>query len=107
MALGRDKKSPPTLDVYIAALGREPYSEAFKLCNELRLNNISADMDYQERSLKAQMRQANKRCAKYVSIIGEDELEKGIITIRNMSNGEQREIGRSSFLEEVKRLFKR
>lgn len=107
MALGEKTPAAGSLDVYVAALGKTPYLDGFKLCNELRLNGISADIDYQDRSLKAQMRQANKRCARYVSILGEDELEKGVVVLRNMSNGEQREIKKDVFVEEIKRLLKR
>lgn len=105
MALGPLKRVGASLDLYIACLGQEPYKQGFKFCNELRLNNISAEIDYLNKSLKAQMRQANKRCAKYVSILGEDELEKGIIILRNMSNGQQREIKISNFIDEAKKIF--
>jgi histidyl-tRNA synthetase len=88
-------------------LGERPYREGFRLCHELRHSGISADMDFQDRSLKAQMRQANKRSARYVSILGEDELEKKTITLRNMSNGEQKEIGIEGFIAELKKLLNR
>ena len=103
MALGEDKKIALSLDVYIACLGEAPYKEGFKLCNNLRHNKISAEIDYQKKSLKAQMRQANKKNARYVAILGEDELQKGSIALRNMSNGEQREVKIDNFIEEVKK----
>lgn len=106
MALGQTKELAPSLDLYLAVLGEEAYKEGFRLCNELRINGISSEMDYQKKSLKAQMRQANKKGAKYVSILGEDELEKGMIVLRNMSNGEQREIKLDRFIDEVKKLLR-
>ncbi len=106
-ALGKKALEALSLDLYIAALGDKPYGEGFKLCNELRLNGISAEIDYQNKSLKAQMRQANKKGAKYVAILGEDELEKDTIILRNMANGEQKEIKISNFINEAKKIFKR
>jgi histidyl-tRNA synthetase len=69
------------------------------------VNGIASDMDFQNKSLKAQMRQANKKNAKFVAILGEDELAKGTIMLRNMATGEQREIKISEFIDEIKRLM--
>lgn len=107
MALGPAARSAASLGVYIACIGEEPYRRGFKLCSDLRINAVSAEIDYQEKSLKAQMRQANKRGAKCVAILGPDELEKGVIALRNMSNGEQREVRIERFIEEVKGILKR
>ncbi|NQT07055.1 MAG: histidine--tRNA ligase [Candidatus Omnitrophica bacterium] len=105
LALGKEGSALPALGVYIAVLGEEARREGFRLCNELRSNGVSSQMDYQERSLKAQMRQANKKGSKYVAIIGEDELQKGIIVLRDMSNGTQKEIKKDSFVEEAKKAL--
>jgi len=104
MALGPKAQSEKALDIYLAALGEIPYKEGFRLCSELRVDGVSSDMDYQGRSLKAQMRQANKRGAKYVAILGEDELQKGAVILRNMASGQQREIKIENFVNEVKRM---
>lgn len=104
MALGSKRESEKALDLYVAVLGEVPYKEGFRLCNGLRINGVSSDMDYQNRSLKAQMRQANRRGAKYVAILGEDELQKDVIILRNMADGQQREIKINNFIDEVKKL---
>jgi len=106
MALGEKGFDIPSPDVYIACLGEAAYKEGFKLCNELRVLGISSEIDYQDKSLKAQMRQANKKSAKFVSILGEDELEKKTIVLRNMSNGEQTELKIETFVEELKKRLK-
>jgi histidyl-tRNA synthetase len=105
MALDREGREKTSLDVYFAAIGQNAHEEAFLLCNKLRGKGISSEIDYQSKSLKAQMRQANKRGARYVSILGDDELEKRSIIIRDMSNGRQSEIKIEAFVEEMKRLL--
>ena len=101
MALGKTVECKPVLDLYIAALGEKACKEAFRLCNELRINGISTEMDYKEKSLKAKMRQANKIGARYVAILGEDELEKNEIAFRNMANGEQSQIKLDMFITKI------
>jgi histidyl-tRNA synthetase len=75
--------------VFIAALGSEACKKAFLLADELRSGGVSCDMDYEARSLKAQMRAADKAGAKLVLIIGEDEMKKGEAVLRDMRIKEQ------------------
>jgi histidyl-tRNA synthetase len=92
IALEKQNLLPPndtSLDVFIVPLAKDAIEMAFKLLYELRQNKISADMDYMGRSLKAQMRYANKYPAKYVAVIGEEELKAGQVNLKNMSTGEQ------------------
>ncbi len=103
MALGASKAKIVPLCIYMVVLGQSAYKAGFKICNELRVNDISCDIDYNSKSLKAQMRQANKKGAKFVAIIGDDELAKKVIVLRDMGNGQQREIMAEKFLEEAKR----
>ena len=105
MALGSVQKESPPVDIFLAALGEAACEESFRLCNELRANGVSSEMDYSARSLKAQMRQANKRGARFVAILGEDELEKKVIVLRDMSSGQQREIKIEDFTGEIKRIL--
>lgn len=105
MAMGGIKEDTSSIGLFIAVLGDLPRKEGFRLCSELRASGISADMDYQKKSLKAQMRQANKKRAKYVSILGEDEMEKKSIILRDMSSGRQSEVSIDGFIGEVKRLL--
>jgi histidyl-tRNA synthetase len=87
-ATGDDKK----LDVFIAALGDEAKAFAVKLIRDLRQKNVICDTDYMGRSLKAQMREANRQRAKKVLIIGEEEMKKGKAVLKDMQTGEQKEI---------------
>ena len=80
------------LNLFIVAIGDEAKTFAVKLIRDLRQKNIICDTDYLQRSLKAQMREANRQKAEKVLIIGEEEIKKGKAVLRDMQTGEQREI---------------
>ena len=63
-----------------------------KLVYRLRKQGISAERDYLERSVKAQMKYANKIGAKYTVVLGDDEIERGTAAVKNMETGESEEI---------------
>lgn len=73
--------------VYLAAVGEAAHDKGFELINLLRSGEwrgVSFDMDYENRSLKAQMREADKSGAWLVLIIGDEELSKGGVTLKYM-----------------------
>ena len=76
-------------DVYIVSIGAESRNYCFKLINELRLGGIKVDMDYECRTPKAQMKIANKINSRFTIIIGTDEIEKGVIKLKNMQTGDE------------------
>jgi len=80
-------------NLFIVAVGDEAKTFAVKLIRDLRQKNIMCDTDYMQRSLKAQMREANRQKAEKVLIIGEEEIKKHKAVLRNMQTGEQEEIG--------------
>jgi histidyl-tRNA synthetase len=86
------EESPSSPELFIAALGDRAQLKAFELANQLHLEGIKAEIDYEGRSLKAQMRRANKLGARYVIIIGEEELQKGRAIRRDMELKVQDEI---------------
>lgn len=75
--------------VFLAALGDAAKEKALGLLQELRRNNLAAEMDFGARSLKAQMSLADRLGAAYVVLLGERELEKGEAQVRRMATGEQ------------------
>ncbi len=79
-------------DLYIAALGNPAKKLAFEWSTALGLNGIGAVMEYGDKSLKAQMKQANRAGVGRVLIVGESELESGTVVLRNMDTKTQREI---------------
>jgi len=88
--------------VYLITLGETAKAAGVKILNQLRSSGIPSDMDYLNRSLKAAMRAANDAGARYVLILGEDELKKDAISLKDMSNGTQREINIQELTRELK-----
>ena len=79
-------------DIYIAWLGEETKDTAFKIANGLRLEGKSVIIEYENRSLKSHMKKADKINVKYVLFLGEDELQKGKILLKNFTDRTQEEI---------------
>ena len=80
------------VDVYVAPLGDRASDESQAICQKLREAGLSAETDLMGRSLKAQMKYADKINAHYVAIIGDDELDQGVATVKNMVEGESKQI---------------
>ncbi|MFA6129735.1 MAG: histidine--tRNA ligase [Candidatus Omnitrophota bacterium] len=95
-------KKPLNRMVYLITLGKTAKNAGIKILNQLRLSGIPSDMDYLNRSLKAAMRAANDAGARYVLILGEDELKKNVISLKDMSNSTQREINIEELTKELK-----
>ena len=89
--------APTCPKVYVAALGKNAMLGAMQIVEKLRRNGYYAECDIVERSLKAQMKYANKIGAEYTLIIGDSELETGRAQLRNMADGTQREVELESF----------
>jgi len=83
---------PQGLEVFVASIGERADIEAVKLLFKLRNSGISADKDYIGRSLKGQMRYADKLNTKLVVILGEDEIREGKAVVKDMKSGEQNTI---------------
>lgn len=88
--------------LFVAALSEEAYREAYQLVNQLHLQGIRTELDYEGKSLKSQMRRANKLKARYVLILGEEELNRGRAVLRNMEDKSQEEIPISDILNVIK-----
>ncbi len=76
-------------DIYIAPLGESANGFAFKLAKQLRDEGIAAETDICKRSLKAQMKYADKSGADYVLVVGDNEIAEGVAELRDMRNGER------------------
>lgn len=82
----------PGVELYVGVLGKEARAQAYQLVNTLRMEGIIVETDYMDRSVKAQMKYANKLKAKYTVILGENELKENSARIKNMETGEQTEV---------------
>lgn len=78
-----------SIDLYIVTLDKGLVNEAFNLACSLRNSNAKIELDYASRSVKAQMREANKLNAKYVLFFGGDEYNNKLFNIKNMKTGDQ------------------
>ncbi len=78
--------------IYIAAMGDSAYTVTQKIVHKLRCSGISAELDHTGRSLKAQMKYADKIGAKYTAVLGDNELSDGKCRLKNMQTGEQTEV---------------
>lgn len=90
------------LDVFVAKVDEKNKDTAFRLLQKMRNAGLSADMDYSEGSLKSQMRIANKIGVKFTIIVGEEELSKNMVILRNMQTKEQKGIKIDSIIDELK-----
>lgn len=91
-----------SVDAYVVALGETAQAEGFKLLNSLRQQGLSAAMDFAGRSMKAQMKQANKLGAKYSVILGEDEIAEGVVMLRSMEDSSQAKVPMAQVVEKIK-----
>ncbi len=97
ISLGDEK----SVDVYIVTLGDAARKWGVSKLPELRDAGLSATMDYMGRSMKAQMKDANRENASFTLIVGENELNEGKFTLRNMKESEESSL---SFDEILKKL---
>ncbi len=77
------------VDLYLGAIGAEGFKKAQHVAFQLREAGVCVEADMQERSVKAQMKFADKIGAKYSAILGDDELANNCVKLKNMETGEQ------------------
>ena len=94
---GLDKIAPATPKLYIASLGDRATVKALAITERLRREGKYAECDIVGRSLKAQMKYANKIGAEYTLIIGDSEIDAGKAQLKNMADGSQVEVSLDSF----------
>ncbi|MBU6113163.1 histidine--tRNA ligase [Mammaliicoccus lentus] len=87
-AEGIEIEQEDSIDLFIATMGEQADHYSVELLNKLRLAGISCDKDYLSRKLKGQMKQADRLNAAYTIVIGEDELQKEQVEVKNMKTGE-------------------
>ena len=98
---GTVEEAPAQYDAFICTMGDDARLEGFKLANRLRGEGVKCDIDHCARSLKAQFKFANKTGAKHVITIAGDELAKGVVRIKDMSTGEEKELPSSEVSAEI------
>lgn len=83
-AAGKGVSDAPSCTVFVATVDDSLKPQAFGLVQRLRDAGVAADMNHQDRSLKSQLKLANKLQARFVAVLGPDELAEGLVTVRDM-----------------------
>ena len=94
---GLDKIDVPVPKLYVADLGERAQIKALEITERLRRDGKYAECDIVGRSLKAQMKYANKIGAEYTLIIGDSEIDAGVAQLKNMADGTQTEVALDTF----------
>ncbi|HSA58933.1 MAG TPA: histidine--tRNA ligase [bacterium] len=94
---------PERHGVFLAVMGDKSYGEAMKLASQLRLADVPVDLDYEGKSLKSQMRRADKLGCRYVVFLGPDELAKRKAGLRDMVSGEQDSVPLGDLMHRIKK----
>ncbi|MCI9015606.1 MAG: histidine--tRNA ligase [Clostridia bacterium] len=92
---------PKVADLYIASIGEEADKRAIKIAQELRKKDCYVEKDITSRSIKAQLKYADKQKIKYIIVIGEDELKSEVIKIKNMKTGEEKNIQNGNLVMKI------
>ena len=104
-AQGLRVPAPATAEVYVARAQPEVASAVFELAARLREAGIAAELDHQARSLKSQFKQADRLGARFVLVVGPDELAGGEVTVRAMATSQERRAPLSGIAEVLQGLL--
>jgi histidyl-tRNA synthetase len=104
-SLENDKIDEKRLDVFLALMDPKYEPQAIRILNQLRRAGIKSDRDYNQRSAKAQMKYADKLGARIVLLLGEDEISRGIITIRDMHSRQQSEASSEKLIAAINAIL--
>ena len=91
-------------DLYIASMGENATLKASQIAADVRGNGMHAQFDIVGRSVKAQMKYANKIGAAYTVVLGDSEIEAGVAKVKNMADGSETEMNIDDIAEEIMRL---
>ena len=101
-ATGVEIPKEKQLEVYFASMGEKAYEIAFKATEALRRAGVKAECDHMGRGVKSQFKYADKQGAKNVVTIGDNEIESGVVNVKNMADGTLTEVKLDNLLEYFK-----
>jgi histidyl-tRNA synthetase len=101
-----NRKNIFPMDLFIAALGERAQKMAFGLTNELRRAGISTEMDYSDKSLKSQMKRADKLNTSFTLIIGDKEIDEKRVELRNMNTKNQQVLPMNNLRDTIIKIIK-
>ncbi|MDD3028430.1 MAG: His/Gly/Thr/Pro-type tRNA ligase C-terminal domain-containing protein, partial [Erysipelotrichaceae bacterium] len=92
IAIGDELGDDDGLDVYVMPLGEAALDLAVQIAAMLRANGFKTDLDYQQRSMKGQFKSVDRFNAKFALILGESELAKEVVIVKNNATKQQSEV---------------
>ena len=104
-AQGIELPKPDACELYVAPMGENAALEAMRIVSELRSNGVSSQTDVAGRSLKAQMKFADKIGARFTMVLGDNEIEQGKANLKNMDNGEVTEVELADLAENFMQIL--
>lgn len=100
-ATGKEIPAPDNLDVFIAVMGERAKLFGLKLMRDLRKQGVKAEMDSLDRNIKGQFKYADRLEAKYTVVIGDNELDQNMVSIKNMGTSEQKQVPLQDIMKEI------
>jgi histidyl-tRNA synthetase len=92
----------PRPDVFVVSAGEGAMAEVRKLVADLRTQGFAIALDIEGRSMKSQLKQADKSGARYAVILGDDELANDSATLRDLQSSDQRSVPRAQLVSELR-----
>ncbi len=105
-SIGKIPENNECPDIFIANIGDGADVFVQKLILDLRKEGIAAERDYLARSVKAQMKYANKIEAKFSAVVGDDEISQNLVNVKNMITGDSKEVEISTISQYLKSILK-
>ncbi len=99
LAMPEPTAAPAGGRLFVASMGEAARDPALGLLRELRHAGFEAHMEYEGRSIRSQMKRADRLKVSHTLIIGEDELARGEVTVKDMARGEQQAVPRAGIVE--------
>lgn len=94
------------LQVYLVSLDKESYGLNFRLLEKLRKRGICADIDFEQKSIKAQMRTANKLGVRYTIVRGSLEIKKNVVTLKDMDKGTEEKVAEKKIVDVLEKKLR-
>ena len=98
---GIEIPQPEPIKAFIAVMGDQAKAFGLKLLRELRKRGIKAEMDTLERNIKGQFKYADRLGARYTVVIGENELNEGVVSVKEMATSQQKQVKLENLVEEL------
>ena len=100
-ANGVEIPAPEGIDVFIAILGDRAKKYGLKLLRDLRSNGLKAEIDTLGRNIKGQFKYADRLNAHYTVVIGDNEIDEGVVQLKDMTNSQQKPVKLDSLIDEL------